>query len=153
MPVFYLDTSAILKRYRDEQGTEVVDRLLLNPGPDDRFFTSFLSALEVWSAISRLVRSGQIDRNAAENVLARFREDAHRVILLWPLDNAILTAAILVAERHGLRSGDAIHLATAASIFSLATESETVLVSSDRELLEAAMQAGMGVLNPQDAGT
>ena len=150
MPVFYLDTSAVLKRYRYEQGTEVVDRLLLAPEPDDIFFTSFLTALEVRSATSRLVRSGQIDQNAAGNVIARFREDVERVIRLWPLDNSILTLAISVAERHWLRSGDAIHLATAAFIFQFDPELDKVLVSSDRELLEAATQSGMGVLNPQD---
>jgi hypothetical protein len=59
--------------------------------------------------------------------------------------------AVAVVERHQLRSGDAIHLATAATIFRLAPDSETILVSSGRELLEAAIGSGMGVLNPQDA--
>jgi hypothetical protein len=43
MPLFYLDTSALVKRYRTEQGTEVVEQLLTNFSPEDRFFTSFLS--------------------------------------------------------------------------------------------------------------
>ena len=107
MPVYYLDTSVILKRYRDEEGTEVVDQLLLDSGPEDRFYTSFLSALEVRAAISRLIRSGQLDRVAAERLLARFLEDSHQVLQTWPLDNSILESAINVADRHGLRSGDA----------------------------------------------
>ena len=150
MAVFYLDTSAILKRYRREQGTEVVDRLLLNPAPEDRFYTSFLSALEVRSAISRLVRSGQLNQSLGEHSLARFHEDTHRDIRLWPLDNSMLSAALTVADRHGLRSGDAIHLATAEVIFRLTSESDKVFVSSDRELLEAAVDSGMEVLDPQN---
>ena len=150
MPVYYLDTSVILKRYRDEQGTEVVDQLLFDPWPEDRFYTSFLSALEVRAATSRLIRSGQLDRNAAERLLARFREDSHLVLQIWPLDNSILNAALTVADRHGLRSGDAIHLATASTIFRLAPGLENVLVSSDRELLEAAIESGMGVMDPQN---
>ena len=152
MPVYYLDTSVILKRYRDEEGTEVVDQLLLDSGPEDRFYTSFLSALEVRAAISRLIRSGQLDRNAAERFLARFLEDSPQVLQTWPLDNSILESAINVADRHGLRSGGAIHLATAASIFQLAPELENILVSSDRDLLQAAIESGMGVMDPQHPG-
>ena len=152
MPVYYLDTSVILKRYRDEEGTEVVDQLLLDSGPEDRCYTSFLSALEVRAAISRLIRSGQLDRNAAERLLARFLEDSHQVLQTWPLDNSILESAINVADRHGLRSGDAIHLATAASIFQLAPELENILVSNDRDLLQAAIESGMGVMDPQHPG-
>ena len=150
MPVFYLDTSAILKRYRSEQGTEVVDQLLLDPPPDNRFYTSSLAALEVQSALSRLVRGGHLDRNLADDWMARFGEDTLRVIQLWPLDDSILTIALRVADRHGLRSGDAIHLATAEVIFRLTSESDKVFVSSDRELLEAAVDSGMEVLDPQN---
>ena len=57
-----------------------------------------------------------------------------------------------VVENHALRSADAIHLATASTIFSLAPELEGVLVSSDRELLSAAANSGMGVLDPQERG-
>ena len=70
---------------------------------------------------------------------------------MWPVDDSILRAALEVVERHQLRSGDAIQLATAAAIFRLAPDLEAVLVSSDRELLVAAVDSGMGVLNPQDA--
>ena len=69
------------------------------------------------------------------------------------MTDSIVNSAVAVVEHHNLRSADAIHLATAAAIFRLAPESETVLVSSDRELLEAAMRSGMGVLNPQNAAT
>ena len=150
MPVFYLDTSVILKRYRSEQGTEVVDRLLLDPPPDNRFYTSSLAALEVQSALSRLVRGGHLDRNLADDWMARFGEDTLRVIQLWPLDDSILSIALRVAARYGLRSGDAIHFATAEIIFRLTSESDKVFVSSDRELLEAAIDSGMEVLDPQN---
>ena len=53
MPLFYLDTSALVKRYRTERGTEVVEQLLANFPPEDRFFTSFLSIIELTSAILR----------------------------------------------------------------------------------------------------
>ena len=153
MSIYYLDTSAIVKLYVDEPGTEVMDRLLDGIGSGDRFYTSWLSILELTSVILRLAKGGRLTPEAADHILARFRNDIEETIRSWPLDDSVLSAAMAVVERHALRSADAIHLATAASIFSLAPESETVLVSSDRELLQAAEQSGMGVLDPQDAGT
>ena len=130
-----------------------MDRLLDNSGPDNSFYTSWLSILEVTSVISRLAKGGQVTRDVADTALARFRLDIGEAFQTWQLDHFILGAALTVVERYPLRSADAIHLATAASVFSLAPESESVLVSSDRELLEAAMQSGMGVLDPQDTDT
>ena len=54
MAVFYLDTSVLVKRYRTEQGSEVVEELLANPSPDERFFTCFLSIIELTSGVLRL---------------------------------------------------------------------------------------------------
>ncbi len=89
----------------------------------------------------------------ADNMLARFRQDFHETIRVLPLTDAIVKSAVAVVEQHQLRSGDAIRLATAATIFRLVPELETVMVSSDRELLEAAMRSAMAVLNPLDAAT
>ena len=151
MPVYYLDTSAILKRYRNEPGTEAIDRLFDSPQPDSQFYISFLTILELTSSILRLVKGGQLTQNLADNMLARFQEDTQDTLRILPLTDAILNGAVAVVEQHQLRSADAIHLATASSIFSLAPEAEAILVSSDRELLAAAANSGMGVLDPQDS--
>lgn len=152
MPVYYLDTSAILKRYRNEQGTEAVDRLFESPHDDSQFYISLLTILELTSSILRLVKGGQLSQNVADDILARFREDIPGIVQVLPLTDAILNSAVVVVEQHQLRSADAIHLATASSIFSLAPELEGVMVSSDRELLSAAGNSGMGVLDPQESG-
>jgi predicted nucleic acid-binding protein len=151
MPVYYFDTSAILKRYRNELGTDVVDRLFDSPQGDSQFYISFLTILELTSSILRLVKGGQLSQSVADDMLARFSQDIPDTFRLAPLTDAILNGAVTVVGRHQLRSGDAIHLATASSIFSLAPESEGILVSSDSELLSAAANSGMGVLNPQDS--
>ena len=151
MPVYYFDTSAILKRYRNELGTDVVDRLFDSPQGDSQFYISFLTILELTSSILRLVKGGQLSQSVADDMLARFSQDIPDTFRLAPLTDAILNGAVTVVGRHQFRSGDAIHLATASSIFSLAPESEGILVSSDSELLSAATNSGMGVLNPQDS--
>ena len=150
MPVYYMDTSALVKRYRNEPGTEAIDRLFDVRQADTRIYTSFLTALELTSSILRLVKGGQLSQNLADNMLARFRQDTQGTVRILPLTDAIVNDALAVVEQHQLRSADAIHLATASSIFSLAPELESILVSSDRELLSAAANSGMGVLDPQD---
>lgn len=153
MAIFYLDTSALVKRYRSEPGTEVVEELLSEPSPDDRFFVSFLSVLELTSAILRLVRGGQAREDTANEVLASFRRDLHDLLEVWPLNEGIAIAAVSAVERHRLRSADALHLATAQTIAALAPGARVVMVSSDRELLDAAEAAGLTPLDPQARGS
>jgi len=88
MPVFYLDTSALVKRYRTELGTEVVEELLGNPRPQDRFFVSFLSIIELTSGVLRLARGGQLREDIAQEILARFRHDVRDLLRVWPYELA-----------------------------------------------------------------
>jgi len=151
MPLFYLDTSAIVKRYRSETGTEVIIQLVDNANPDDRFYTSFLSILELTSAIMRLVRGGQLSKATAGEILARFRVDVQEIIQVWPLDNEIVAGAVQVVEEHRLRSGDAIHLATVNALDLISAEDSVIVVSSDDELVDAARAAAFDSLNPMTA--
>src|SRR3990172_1416607 len=130
MPVFYVDTSALVKRYRTELGTEVVEELFGDPRPQDRFFISFLSILEVTSGVIRLAKGGQLQQDTAQEILARFRHDVSEFFRVWPLNEDIAVAAVTVAETHRLRSADAIHLATAQAIGSLVSGTRVVMVSS-----------------------
>jgi predicted nucleic acid-binding protein len=149
MAVFYLDTSALVKRYRTEHGTEIVEDLLSNPRPQDRFFISFLAIIELTSGVLRLAKGRQLREDTAQEILARFRDDVRDLLRVWPLDEDIAVAAVTVAEDHRLRSADAIHLATAQAIAALVSGAHIVMVSSDRELLDAAEAAGLMPLDPQ----
>ncbi|MBI4288844.1 MAG: type II toxin-antitoxin system VapC family toxin [Chloroflexi bacterium] len=150
MAVFYLDTSAIVKRYRNEEGTGLVDGLLDGAYSKDRFYISLLSVLEVTSAALRLARVGLMTEDAAKQTVAAFRRDVRERFRLWPVDEDILGVAVSVVEGHRLRSGDAIHLATASTIFGASPGSQGTLVSSDHELLGAAVASGIRTLDPQD---
>lgn len=149
MAIFYLDTSALVKRYRNEQGTEVVDQLVVVSAPEDRFYFSFLSVIELTSSIMRLVKGGQLPEGIAREILARFRQDIRDLFQVWPLNEDIARSAVWVAEEHRLRSGDAIHMATALTVSSLAHGVSFVLVSADQELLEAAASAVITTLDPE----
>ncbi|PYM38520.1 MAG: hypothetical protein DME12_20815 [Candidatus Rokuibacteriota bacterium] len=103
MPVFYLDTSALVKRYRSEPGTEVVEQLLKDPRPEDRFF---LSILELTSGILRLAKAGRLRDATATRILAQFRSDVREFYKVWPLSEEVAVSAVAVIEQHKLRSAD-----------------------------------------------
>lgn len=148
MATFYLDTSAAFKRYRVEEGTDVLDELFDRPGPDDHFTTSFLTVLEVSAATHRLMGAGQLSAARGREILAEFQHDLDEIFRIWPVDHEIIASAIQQAERHRLRSADAIHLATAIAV-GVAIGGTVVMVSSDRELCLAAERVGMIALDPR----
>ena len=149
MAIFYLDTSALVKRYRSEQGTELVDQLVTVSAPEDRFYFSFLTVIELTSGIMRLVKGNRLPENIANEILARFRQDVRDLYQVWPLDEIIARSAVSVVKDHRLRSGDAIHLATALVVASLAPDVPFILVSADQELLEAAASAVITTLDTE----
>jgi len=154
MPVFYIDTSALVKRYRTEQGAGVVEVLLSDPLPEDRFFLSFLSVIELTSGILRLARGRQLREETASEILARFRRDIRSTLFrIWPLNEEVAADALSQVEEHRLRSADAIHLATAQKIASLASGATVVMVSSDQELLDATHATGLAILDPRAPGS
>jgi uncharacterized protein len=153
MAVYYFDTSALVKRYRAEKGTAIIDEILGDPLLQDRFFTSFLTILEVTSSITRLVRAAQLTEKISIEIFSRFRQDIHDYVRILPLDNDIAGQAVSVVERFGLRSADAIHMATAIYLFATFPIQERVMVSSDQELLQAAKTSNnMIALNPESEG-
>ena len=151
MPIYYLDTSVIIKLYVNEPRTEVMIRLLDEIDSDDRLYTSWFTILELTSVILRLAKGGRLGTNTADSIEAGFQHQIGETFLVWPIDESVLTEALAVVERHTLRSPDAIHLATAMSIFQLTPELDKVLVTSDRELLAAGVESGMEVLDPLHA--
>ena len=151
MPIYYLDTSVIIKLYLNEPRTEVMIRLLDEIDSDDRLHTSWFTILELTSVILRLAKGGRLGTNTADSIVAGSQHQIGETFLVWPIDESVLTEALAVVERHTLRSPDAIHLATAMSIFQLTPELDKVLVTSDRELLAAGVESGMEVLDPVHA--
>lgn len=160
MAVYYVDTSAALKRYRTEKGTDVVDALyesiskpvgimdaLLGRRPG--LSTSHFTCLEVESVAVRTVKSGaRIDR-AYMTLLGSFARDLQDYLSLEPVDGGIINNAIEMARRTRLRPGDCIHLATALNVGGRREDDQLVIVASDKELLAAAEGAGIKTLNPE----
>ena len=162
MSLFYLDTAAVLKRYRTEKGTDVVDHLYTNRRrPDvtghikgqrsDVLVTSHFTCLEVESVAARMRKGIRLDSAGYQALLGAFAYDLENNVTVVPLWPPLLVDATGVAADFALRSGDSVHLATA--LFAQEqSKDETIFVSSDKELLEGATNANLRLLDPESPG-
>ena len=143
--LYFLDTSALVKRYRAEDGTEAVDALF-----DDGANTVVMSALslpESARALDSHVRRGEISVGDARLALSRLYVECHQgsLAVLEIRRRDIFHANELILEYH-LTAPDAIILATA---LSLAPQTPIFVCADIRSgLLQAARSCGLSTLNP-----
>lgn len=162
MPVFYLDTSAVLKRYRTEAGTDVVDAIYdERHSPNiiestftgirsDVLVTSYFTCLEVESVAARMLRGRLLDEKSYKALLNSFALDIDHHMTVLTVNSGLVRSAIDAAREYALRPGDSLHAATAQ--LAVGSQGETIFVCSDKQLLEAVgSDALMQVLDPEAA--
>jgi predicted nucleic acid-binding protein len=114
MTVCFLDTSALVKRYRRERGSDAIDALLAEQGR--RIIFSDLSIIEFGSALSKKVREGEIIPEKYQRALGFFCQDIVTEIIhmevLGDTDEALAVALIEKdVFRSNLRTLDSLQLA------------------------------------------
>ena len=135
--VLYLDTSSLFKLYVEEFGSDEVRQDLAEA---ETAATSAVSYAEARAAFARLRRDGQLTPATFLAVKRDFDADWARLAIVEPTMSLCRTAGEL-AERHGLRGCDSIHLATFLELASERRDSETRFSSFDRNLSRAAAAA------------
>lgn len=149
MPCFYLDTAAVLKRYRTEPGSIVVDEIFDARTSIDALTTSRFTILEFTSVARRLFKGRVLKRAAYASLMARSLAELTSAVSFEPVTDVLIATAVQVAERYALRPGDALQLASALAVRIDRPTTRCVLVTSDRQLLEAARDAGLDLLDPE----
>ncbi|HEY2414078.1 MAG TPA: type II toxin-antitoxin system VapC family toxin [Pirellulaceae bacterium] len=148
MSRYFLDSSALVKRYHQESGTEEVERLFQRTG--DRLFISRLALVEIHSCFARLVREGVLAAGDFGSLVARVEADvASGLLIVAALSNPRLNEASVLLGTHGLihpiRTLDAIHLATAQALDRRANL--TAFIAADKRLLASAIACGLAILD------
>ncbi|HEY4235202.1 MAG TPA: type II toxin-antitoxin system VapC family toxin [Lacipirellulaceae bacterium] len=149
MARYYLDSSALVKRYHPEHGSFDVDSLFAIAG--NQFFSSRLALVEVRSALARLVREHVLAVEEYRKLIARLDADvATGVLAVAAVSTQRLEDASVILGSHGLadniRTLDAIHLSTAAALHGRAAIAG--FVAADQRLLaSAAAGCGLPVLD------
>jgi len=105
----YLDTSALVKLYVEQDGSSAVRRLVSQSRPVG---TSALAYVEARAAFSRRKTEGHLTVAEHRRVVHDLDADWDRFVRLEVTEPLIREAADL-AEAHRLRAHDAIHLASA----------------------------------------
>lgn len=149
MPVYFLDSSALAKRYVQETGTGWV-RGITDPAAGNRAAVSAITPVEVTAAVARRQRLGSIQPADASAALSELRTDLRSLLLVTQLTSGMIDSAMRLAERHALRGYDALQLAVALEVSARADTVGLpfVVISSDIELNDAARANGLAVDDP-----
>jgi len=139
--ILYLDTSALIKRYIHEQGSEQVVAWMRSA---EFIGSSLVTRVEMAATISRAIRGKRVPQAEALDSLNEFRSDWLNFQHIY-VDDALVARADSLACDHSLRGYDAIHLACALTWQDL-LGAQISLASFDRELLDAARKIGMETL-------
>jgi uncharacterized protein len=133
--IAYFDTSALIKLVVAEAGAEQA-RLLWQHAAE--IVVSRLAWVEAHAALAAARRAGRIAGDGYVAAVRGIRQCFERCTVVGFADPLVDHAADLAAE-HALRAADALHLATSLAVL----EPDSVLVTWDRQLLQAAGRAGL----------
>lgn len=145
MTAYFVDTSALIKRYVTEMGSGWV-RSWINPTVGNITFVSRLATVELVSALARRQREGTIpiaDFVQLRNGFLVHAQQEYRVI---EFGRRVATRAQYYTTQHQLRALDSIQLASAWAA-ARALGISPIFVGADNKLLSAAAAEGFAVEN------
>jgi predicted nucleic acid-binding protein len=146
----YLDSSAIVKRYIEEKGSESIDAVYAGLEKEGSLRAAFSSwnVGEVFGAIDGRKQRGDLDdRSMAEAVKLFVGETrkfvAMRKLMVLPIDGITLEESRDLIVKHHIYQADALQLATARR------SGSTMILTADRKLVACAESEGMQVADPE----
>jgi hypothetical protein len=143
---YFLDASAFVKLLVQEEGTPALIRLM-EVTEDNRKLICAATPLEVYAALRRRERAGDLAHDDSEAACAVLRIEAARMVQ-QPLNPAVLEAARQMLDRHELRSAEALQLGAALVAREMFQGIEIVFVSAQPRLREAAVSQRFATLDP-----
>src|SRR6266566_24225 len=152
MATYFLDTSAIIKRYIFEPGQAWI-LSLCNPAQGHDLYISQAPLVEVVAAICRRAREKSISSAERDPLISVFRQDSKQGYNIWPVTTDLYHAAGDLCRSHRLRAYDAVQLACVLALrqFTLANQApEPIFVCADVGLLDIASIEGLQVENPNN---
>jgi len=150
----YLDPSALVKRYHQERGTKLVNRLFeeLRSSPAGCIgITSVWSIAESVAVLNRARNELGIPEEEWNRLLATLTSEIQSLHFLGITDERVLWS-IPYALSHNLNSSDALHLKTLLDVKQALerTRDRVLLVASDKRFLRAAQAEGILTFNPEE---
>ena len=152
MNSFFLDGSALAKRYVPEIGSALVD-VLVDTVAEQRIYLLNIGYAEVVSVLVRKKNAGGISAAGFSQALLNIEREVIRSLgkHLLSFDNSVASDALAFIVKHAINATDAIVLRVALDIAQLlrAGGDDLVLVASDQRLLRATQVEGLTTFNPE----
>lgn len=152
MAAYFLDTSALVKYYLDEVGSDWVEQII-DEQPPNEILLAQVTGAEMIAAITRRSRQGRVLLADAGIVISVFRNHFKAKFHSVVIDSRIIEEAMRLAETHGLRGYDSIQLACALTVNEelVAMGSPPInFISADAALNLVAQQEGLMVDDPNN---
>jgi predicted nucleic acid-binding protein len=150
MAFWYLDTSALVKRYARETGSQWVLGIT-DPSAGHHLYTVRLTGPEMLAAFFRKVRTGDLTSAAAQRAIGDFKTDWGKQYRIVEVTPALAERAMGLVERHQLRGYDAVHLAAAIELQAVRQAMRLpalIFVSADTDQARAAVVEGLATEDP-----
>lgn len=137
--VVYLDTSSLVKLYVEEKDSVKITALVRS---SKVAATSLIAYAEARAAFARRYREKAFSRREYEHLLSFFEKDWDNYLIVRVGKDLVRLAGDL-AEKHGLRGFDAIHLSSALTLRQ-ELSGPFVFSCSDRKLQKASRVEDLG---------
>lgn len=147
MSVYFLDTSALVKLYHQEIGSDIIDNFFAES--DARYVISDTSIIEFYSAISLKIRTGQINERGFMALRRLFSQNIRDgVYQIAEFTRAEKYDAVKLLLKYGkensLKALDAIQLSMMRSV----RERIDTVLCADEKFFEVISFEGFHAINP-----
>jgi uncharacterized protein len=136
--ILYADTSALVKRYVQEPGSDDVQVLF---DGFEAISTATLTEVEMAAAMAKAIRQGWVDSTAIMEAWQDFLSHWPAFTRI-PVSTSVVERAVGLAWQHGLRAYDAIQL-TCALTWQESMAEKTIFACYDKNLRRAAKLEGL----------
>jgi len=149
MTDYFLDTSALVKRYVQEVGTAWVVEATTQSS--SYLHIPRVTGPELMAALTRKISRGEVAPGDAQRAAVNFRSDYHGLYHIVELTPTVAEKAMDLVQRHRLRGYDSVQLAGAVELQHLRESMGMVpfiFVCADENLNQCARLEGLTVINP-----
>jgi predicted nucleic acid-binding protein len=138
----FLDTSALIKKYIIEQGSDLVKDYLTQ---SQLVYVSGTARVECFSVIGRMVTNGDLDSKQANDLKFEIIRD-FLFFQIIPFNELTESIALELIQKHRLKTLDSIQLASAL----IPKQRPDYFLGADKKLNACALLEGFNIVNPNE---
>jgi predicted nucleic acid-binding protein len=150
--LYFLDSSALVKRYVPEIGTTWI-QALTDADANNQLYIARITWVEVISALARRQREGSLNTTQITQIFLAFRHHLNTQYRVLELTQTLTELAGQLVSQHPIRAYDAVQLASAISLRNTIIQAQLpdlVFLTADDRLITIAQTIGLLNDNPNN---